>query len=78
MDALELEPSEVRRIEAAVFYDLAEACSRCQRKDQCERDLACISTSKIIQNWEEYCPNATILNAMRELPWFGKQARDPR
>jgi hypothetical protein len=76
MEALQLEPVEVRRIETAVFHDLAEACSRCHRKDQCERDVLHISTGKVIHNWEEYCPNATILNAMRELPWFGKQARD--
>ena len=78
MEALQLESGEVRRIETAVFHDLAEACSRCHRKDQCERDVLYISTGKVIHNWEEYCPNATILNAMRELPWFGKQAHDQR
>jgi hypothetical protein len=78
MEALQLEPGEVRRIEPAVFHDLAEACSTCHRKDRCERDLAYISAGKVIHDWEEYCPNATILNAMRELPWFGKEAQDTR
>lgn len=77
MEALQLEPGEVRRIETAVFHDLAEACNTCHRKDQCERDLAYISTGKVIHNWEEYCPNATILNAMRELPWFRKASAGP-
>jgi hypothetical protein len=75
MEALQLDPGEVRRIETAVFRDLAEACGTCHRKDQCGRDVAYILRGKVNHNWEDYCPNATILNAMRELPWFERKRR---
>ena len=34
MEALQLEPSVVKRIETAVFHDLAEACTNCESKVQ--------------------------------------------
>jgi hypothetical protein len=40
MQALQLEPDEVMRIEADVFGYLAEACANCTSKEICARDLA--------------------------------------
>ncbi len=70
MEALQLEPDEVRRIESRVFADLAEACGKCESKDKCERGLR--SAGAVEHDWESYCPNAATLSALAALPWFGK------
>lgn len=70
MQALQLEPDEVMRIEAGVFGYLAEACANCTSKQICARDLALATT--VTHDWEKYCSNAAILRAMAALPWFGK------
>ncbi len=78
MEALQLEPGEVRRIESSVFGDLAEACATCESNNRCESDLAYESAGAVTCDWENYCPNAATLNAMRALPWFGNRARGLR
>jgi len=75
MEALQLEPGEVRRIEPSVFSDLAKACATCASKNRCESDLAYESAGTVTRDWENYCPNAAILNAMTALPWLGNRAR---
>jgi hypothetical protein len=73
MEALRLDPSEVERIETGVFRDLITACRDCECKDECERDLAYLSVGRTTEDWETYCPNAAVLNAMKEMPWFGNR-----
>ena len=70
MEALQLEPDEVRRIEPAVFAELSGACAKCQSKDACEQDLG--SAGAVEHKSEGYCPNAATLSALAALPWFGK------
>jgi hypothetical protein len=70
MEVLRLEPREVRRIEPSVFSDLAKTCASCPSKDRCESDLAYESGGTVTRDWENYCPNAAILNAMTALPWW--------
>jgi hypothetical protein len=77
MEALQLEPDEVRRIESSVFRDLAEACASCESKDRCEQGLTYESAGTITHDWDNYCSNAATLNAMRALPWFGKPGEKP-
>jgi hypothetical protein len=67
MEALQLEPDEVRRIEPDVFAELAGACAKCKSKDRCKQDLGPVE-----RDWERYCPNAGTLSALAALPWFGK------
>jgi hypothetical protein len=75
MEALQLEPGEVRRIESSVFSDLAEACATCESKNRCESDLAYEAAGTVTRDWENHCPNAATLNAITALPWFGIPAR---
>jgi hypothetical protein len=70
MEALQLEPDEVRRIESGVFAELAGACAKCKSKDRCEQDLG--SAGAIEHDSERHCPNAATLSALAALPWFGK------
>src|SRR5215470_11566247 len=76
MEALQVNPDEVRRIESDVFTDLAEACANCDSKRRCEQDLA--SARTIGHDWESYCANAATLNALSELPWFGMAQTEKR
>jgi hypothetical protein len=70
MEALQLEPDEVRRIESGVFAELAATCLKCESKDRCEQGLR--SVGAVEHGWESYCPNAATLSALAGLPWFGK------
>ena len=72
MEKLQLEPDEVRRIEASVFSDLAEACAHCESKERCEQDLADASAGTVARGWKNFCPNAATLSALAALPWFEK------
>jgi hypothetical protein len=62
-------------IEPNVFSNLAKACATCESKNRCESDLAYESAGRVTRDWENYCPNAAILNPMTALPWFGNLAR---
>jgi hypothetical protein len=73
MEAIQLKPSEVRRIELGVFSDLANACATYASKNRCEIDLAYESAGTGTRDWENYCPNAATLNVIRALPWFGNR-----
>jgi hypothetical protein len=78
MEALQLEPDAVRRIEPSVFGDLAKACAACANKNRCQSDLAYESAGTATPSCENYCPNAATLNAMRALPWFGNGPSSPQ
>jgi len=62
MEALQLEPDEVRRIESGVFAELVGACAKCKSKDRCEQDLG--SAGAVGLDWQSYCQNAAILSAV--------------
>lgn len=56
MEALQLEPGEVRRIESSVFSDLAEACATCESKNRSENDLAYEAAGAVTRDWEAIVP----------------------
>jgi hypothetical protein len=68
MEALQLEPKKVGRIEADVFSDLMEACANCDSKELCEQDLT--SSRPVGHDGDSYCFNSPTLNSLAELPWF--------
>ena len=68
MEALQLKPDEVMRIEPGVFWDLVSGCAKCVSADKCERNLRSAGT----HDWQSYCSNASTLRALVALPWFGK------
>jgi hypothetical protein len=70
MDALDLDESEVARVERATFQDLQRVCSMCDCKKRCARDLARDAADSV---WKDYCPNARTLTALDALPWSGRQ-----
>jgi hypothetical protein len=70
MEALHLDLGDVKRLEITVSRDLVAACTNCESKDRGEHDFGVRVGRTILENWEKDCPNAAILNAMKELPCF--------
>jgi hypothetical protein len=66
MAALDLDPKEVGRIEAATFRDLQRVCTLCKSHRRCARDFA---RNAPITAWEVYCPNTNTLMALNGMPW---------
>ena len=64
MESLDLDLAEVRHSAASTFCKLADSCVNCESKERCERDLAYASAGMATPDWENYCPNATMLKAM--------------
>jgi hypothetical protein len=67
MEALRLDPGEVKAFMPTEFRVLARVCDYCQDKVRCERDLICEAAGKAV-SWERYCPNAPRLRALGSVP----------
>ena len=66
MVALDLDGSEVARIEPQAFHDLQRVCVMCEHHRRCEGDFAPDTAD---ETWKDYCPNAATLIALNVLPW---------
>ena len=67
MSALGVDSDAFARVEPALFGNLQTLCRECERPDLCRYDLRRDPKGAA---WEDYCPNATVLNAVAELRWF--------
>jgi hypothetical protein len=65
MRALNIDPNEVDYQMRKLFRDMQIACSSCQSKEQCRRDL---QRGRIDETFIDYCNNADSLNALRARP----------
>ena len=63
MEALGLSPVSIANDNPAVMRDLQRACSFCELKSQCSRDLDFQDTAPAIS---AYCPNEQTLNALHQ------------
>lgn len=67
MSTLSLDADTFARLEPALFGNLQTLCGECEHPDRCRRDL---HHDPAGVGWEDYCPNAVVLNAVAELRWF--------
>ena len=67
MLVLALDRREIVRLEPVTFRELQWRCAHCEDRDRCEVGLADDFADVA---WRAYCPNAAMLNAIGELPWF--------
>ena len=58
MAAIGLDAKAIARAQPLVMRDLERVCALCERKDQCDRDLAAGTAA---QHYKEYCANACTL-----------------
>ena len=68
MSAMGVDSDTFARIEPALFGNLQTLCGECERPELCRHDLRHDPAGAA---WEDYCPNAVVLNAVKELRWFG-------
>jgi hypothetical protein len=61
MKSLRIDVGETVRTEPMLFRSLMIRCWGCESKAQCRRDLCTASAS---EEWKDYCPNASTLNAI--------------
>ena len=61
MAAVGLNTEAIARAQPLVMRDLERVCVLCERKDQCDRDLAAGTAA---QHYKEYCVNAETLAAL--------------
>ncbi len=71
MRALQLDREEIARLEPVTFGELQWLCLFCADRERCEVGLADDFADVA---WWAYCPNAAVLNAIGELPWFRSAA----
>ena len=67
MLALQLDQDEIARLDHITFGELQWLCVLCEDRDRCEAGLADDFADVA---WRAYCPNAVMLTAIGELPWF--------
>lgn len=67
MSALSVDSETFARVEPALFGNLETLCGECEHSHRCRHDLR-HDPADIA--WEDYCPNAVVLNAVAELRWF--------
>jgi Family of unknown function (DUF6455) len=67
MSAVGVDAETFARLEPALFGNLKTVCGECEHPDRCRHDLR---RDPRAAAWEEYCPNAVVLNAVAELRWF--------
>jgi hypothetical protein len=65
MRSLNIDPAEVEFQMRIQFRDMQIACSNCQSKEHCRRDL---KHGVIDETFTDYCNNADSLNALRAHP----------
>jgi len=67
MSALDVDSETFARHEPDLLASLQTLCRECEWPERCRHDLR---RNPDDVAWEEYCPNATVLNAVSELRWF--------
>lgn len=61
LEALKLDPEDIRKLSPLLLADLQRTCARCGEKKRCAADFKAGGNP----DWEAYCPNAGTLHAIR-------------
>lgn len=63
--ALGIDADKMARAQPMVYHDMERVCARCLSKGRCDRDLAADTAA---QHYEEYCANASTIDALTAKP----------
>jgi hypothetical protein len=81
MAILQVDRDELASDDPLLFRELQGLCTLCRSKGRCVRDLALEGKEAGRQEWREYCPNATTLNALgavQNCSWAARHLKTPR
>ena len=67
MAVLHLDAAALAQSDSAMLRDMQRICALCGVRDRCARDLAEQGRDPAWQDWQDYCPNATMLSALAAL-----------
>jgi len=56
--------------QSAILEELRARCPSCESPSRCAADLAVTPPHRIMENWDEYCPNAARLRILAALTMF--------
>jgi hypothetical protein len=77
---LQIDQDELASDDPLLFRELQGLCTLCGSKGRCVRDLAREGDGAGQQDWREYCPNATTLNALgavQNCSWAARHLKTP-
>ena len=63
LEVLGIDAAALARSQPAVLRDMERVCISCERKGQCNNDIA---IGVAARDYEDYCLNAQTVNALRE------------
>ena len=67
---LGLDPDRLKPEHRAVLEEIRERCPNCESPSRCIADLTRNPTNRILEDWDEYCPNAARLRILAALTMF--------
>jgi hypothetical protein len=80
MALLQIDRDELASDDPLLFRELQGLCTLCRSKGQCMQDLAQECDEAPRQEWRDYCPNATTLNALgavQNCSWAARHLKTP-
>jgi hypothetical protein len=66
-----LHPERLKPQHQAILEELRASCPSCASPTRCVADLAATEPTRILEEWDEYCPNAARLRILAALSMFG-------
>ena len=67
-------PERLEPQHRAILEELRASCPNCASPTRCAADLAATEPNRILQEWDEYCPNAARLRILAALSMFGNNS----
>ena len=65
-----LRPGRLKLEHQAILEELRARCPNLESPTRCAADLAATPPNRILENWDEYCPNAARLRILAALTMF--------
>ena len=65
-----LRPERLKPQHRAIVEELRATCPNCESPSRCAADLANRPPGRVMENWDEYCPNAARLRILAALSMF--------
>jgi len=67
---LGVEPGSLEPQHRAILEEIRAQCPNCESPDRCAADVVAEPTNRILEDWDEYCPNAARLRVLAALVMF--------
>ena len=65
-----LHPDRLKPQHRAILDEIHRTCPSCASPSRCAADLAATTPGRILEDWDEYCPNAARLRILAALSMF--------